>query len=362
MTLAFQNITHSYGNHTVLKNLNIEARAGDITCLFGGSGCGKSTLLRIAAGIENLQQGEILLDGVGLVSPKKQPPPEKRPIGLMFQENALFPNMTISDNIAFGLKHIKGPEKEALVAQWLEVVGLAGFGARYPHTLSGGQIQRVAMARSLAPNPKVLLMDEPFASIDNILRRQLREMTRTLLKKTQSTVLFVTHDPLEALEIADVIAVMEGGVIVQCDVPQKLYEQPKTMNVASLFGESLLIKARKIAEGFDTAYGVISSAGLAQPSAGDDVNGHQNSVSDACTLAVRPEGLAMKRRSESCLKVVDIRFVGQRWLVYLLPEDAAPGLQPLRVATDDVEGVELGDGVTVHAKPQDFFVFDLADE
>lgn len=344
MTIEFKNITHSYGNHQVLNELNFEARAGEITCLLGGSGCGKSTLLRIAAGIEQLQHGAIYLDNKEFVTPNKQPAPERRPVGIMFQENALFPHMNIAQNIAFGLNKMSPSDKDPLVSQWLERIGLSGYDKRYPHTLSGGQIQRVALARSLAPQPSVLLMDEPYASIDNVLRRQLRESARALLKRAQATTIFVTHDPIEALEMADVIAVMESGKIVQSASPEVIFEKPESAVVASLFGDAINIQARPCEGGFQTEYGFIQST--------------QFSATKACTLVIRPEGLHMKTDKQSKLTVTDIRFAGNKWILHLLPEQTDRKLEPLRVSSQEIDNIGIGRQVSIEAKSEGFFVFD----
>ncbi len=346
MTILFDNITHRYGNNAVLENLRLEAKAGDITCLFGGSGCGKSTLLRIAAGIERLQHGSITLDGELMVTPEKQPPPEKRPVGIMFQENALFPHMTIGENIMFGLVDHPMPEKKRIAEEWLDNIGLTGFGQRYPHTLSGGQIQRVALARSLAPKPQVLLMDEPYASIDNVLRRQLREAARKVLKLTESVVIFVTHDPIEALEMADVIAVLDSGRIIQCANPKTLYQQPATKNVACLFGEAMQVSANQTTTGFDSPYGFIK---YSSPS--------EDTGERRCELVIRPDGLLATPCETANLLVSDIRFTGNRWLLYLLPADAPTDLQPLRVAASNVDHLSLGSKVSLEIADKEIFVF-----
>ncbi|MFN7159750.1 MAG: ABC transporter ATP-binding protein, partial [Erythrobacter cryptus] len=167
MSLEFRHIAHAYGPVRALEDITLAAPAGEITCLLGASGCGKSTLLGLAAGLLRVQQGEIWLDGAPLADPRRNPPPEARPVGLVFQDGALFPHMSVAANIAFGLPKARRGEVEG----WLAQVGLAGLGDRYPHELSGGQQQRAALARAMAPGPRVLLMDEPFASVDIVLRR-----------------------------------------------------------------------------------------------------------------------------------------------------------------------------------------------
>ena len=238
MSLAFQNVGHSYGDLRVLSGVTLEARSGEILCLLGASGSGKTTLLRLAAGLESLQEGSIFVDGALIAAPGRDMPPEKRSFGMVFQDHALFPHLTVAENIAFGLAKRSKEEVRAVVAQRLASVGLAGFETRYPHTLSGGQQQRVALARALAPSPTAMLLDEPFASVDVTLRRALREEARLALKETGVVTLVVTHDPVEAMEIADRIAVMERGRIAQCATPEELYAKPASALVASLFGDA----------------------------------------------------------------------------------------------------------------------------
>ncbi len=235
-----------------LEDVSFTAPAGEITCLLGASGCGKSTLLGLAAGLLAVQQGEIALGGEVLADARRSPPPEARPVGLVFQDGALFPHMTLGQNVAFGLPRARRGEADG----WLARVGLAGMGARYPHELSGGQQQRAALARAMAPGPQVLLMDEPFASVDIVLRRRLRRECRILLREAGATVVLVTHDPAEALDIGDRIAVMEAGRIVQFGTPQDLHEEPASAAVGAIFGGAQIVAGTRREEGFDTPFGL----------------------------------------------------------------------------------------------------------
>ncbi len=345
MALSFENISYAYGENKVLEQVTLAAKTGEITCLLGPSGGGKSTLLRLAAGLEPLQAGRILLDGEVLAAPGAEPAPEARPVGLMFQENALFPHMTIAQNIGFGLDKLSSGERDEVVSSLLRSVGLEDYGARYPHTLSGGQQQRVALARSLAPSPRVLLMDEPYASIDSTRRRMLRESARHTLKQSGTTTILVTHDPAEAMEMADVIAVLDGGRIVQAGSPRELYESPVDPTVAGLFGNAQTLEARRSGTGFISDYGDIAAA---------NPPGDQQ---QSCTLVVRPTGLALERSNNASLKITDIRYIGGGWLVFLLPEHTEASLAPLRVAVNSVDGLKIGDHASVAAKGGDFFVF-----
>jgi iron(III) transport system ATP-binding protein len=258
LSLEFRHIAHAYGQVRALEDISFSAPAGEITCLLGASGCGKSTLLGLAAGLLRVQQGEILLGGDVLADAGRSPPPEARPVGLVFQDGALFPHMTLAANVAFGLPKARRDEAES----WLARVGLAGMGARYPHELSGGQQQRAALARAMAPQPHVLLMDEPFASVDIVLRRKLRRDCRILLREAGATVVLVTHDPAEALDIADRIAVMESGRIIQFGTPEELHHAPATASVGAIFSGAQVIAGAPAAEGLDTPFGLWPFASL----------------------------------------------------------------------------------------------------
>ncbi|MBX3505516.1 MAG: ABC transporter ATP-binding protein [Parvibaculum sp.] len=344
MSLAFRNVGHSYGSHRVLSGVTLEARPGEILCLLGASGSGKTTLLRLAAGLETLQEGSIDLGGAVLATPGRNVPPEKRSFGMVFQDHALFPHLTVEENIAFGLAGWPKEEMRAIVSARLAAVGLSGFEARYPHTLSGGQQQRVALARALAPSPAAMLLDEPFASVDVTRRRALREEARRALKEADVVTLVVTHDPVEAMEIGDRIAVMEGGRIAQCATPEELYARPASALVASLFGEAQRFPAVVSGETAITAYGPVFVSGHAE---GAHVE-----------VIVRPEAVTLAPASakESNFRIGDIRFLGRDWLV-LLMNDGAPGLEPLRARVPALEGLAVEASVALRFDPQGTFVF-----
>jgi len=263
VSLEFSHVAHSYADVAALRDVSFTAQPAEITCLLGSSGCGKSTLLNLAAGLLPVQQGSISVAGKVMASPGVNPPPEARPVGLVFQDGALFPHMDIARNIAFGIDRADdganghaGEDSDAgVVGGWLERVGLSGLGQRYPHELSGGQQQRAALARAMAPGPHVLLMDEPFASVDIVLRRRLRRDCRMLLRGAGTTTVLVTHDPEEALDIADRIAVMEEGRIVQFGTPQDLHETPKAASVGAIFGGAQIVQARRAGGALQTSFG-----------------------------------------------------------------------------------------------------------
>ncbi len=262
--LSLTGITHAYGGHAVVRDASLAAPAGKLTCLLGPSGCGKTTLLRLAAGLEIVQHGRVALGGRVLADGDgyHHVPPERRGIGLMFQDHALFPHLTVFENIAFGLSD---PSSGRL--QWMREalarMGMADFVDAYPHTLSGGQQQRVALLRALAPEPRVLLLDEPFSDLDVTLRLQVREETLDLLTETGVTTLMVTHNPEEAMFMADHMVVMNEGRIIQAGTPVEIYFRPADPFVAALFGQ--VNRFAGVVEGgrVQTPVGGVAAPGLA---------------------------------------------------------------------------------------------------
>lgn len=237
IAIEYKNIAHGFGGRPVLRDVTMQLRVGEFVCLLGPSGCGKTTLLRLAAGLEVVQSGSIELEGEEVAAAGFHIPPEKRGIGLMFQDYALFPHMTVMDNITFGLG--KADKGRAIWARdMLARFGLTQLADSYPGTLSGGEQQRVALLRALAPNPRVLLLDEPFSSLDAARRIEMREETAKLIHEAGASAIMVTHDGEEAMFMADRIMVMNEGRIVQCGKPDDIYMKPKSAFVASLFGHA----------------------------------------------------------------------------------------------------------------------------
>ncbi|RZI43317.1 ABC transporter ATP-binding protein [Herbaspirillum sp. HC18] len=237
--LYLDNVSHAYGRHAVVDRLSFGLNKGDIGCLLGPSGCGKTTVLRCIAGFEAVSGGEILLDGVAVSSMRGHVPPEKRKIGMVFQDYALFPHLNVEDNISFGLQGAGKAEKAARTAELLALVGLPGQERKFPHELSGGQQQRVALARALAPNPRLLLMDEPFSNLDVDLRERLSVEVRDIIKAAGTTAILVTHDQHEAFAMADQIGIMSEGRIQQWDTPYNLYHRPANRFVADFIGQGV---------------------------------------------------------------------------------------------------------------------------
>ncbi|MBU9142315.1 ABC transporter ATP-binding protein [Burkholderia multivorans] len=232
------------GRRTVVDGLSLALPRGEIGCLLGASGCGKTTVLRAIAGFEPLRAGRIVLDGASVATPSFDVPPERRRIGMMFQDYALFPHLSAADNVAFGLRRLPKHARRARVADMLALVGLADSGNAYPHELSGGQQQRVALARALAPSPELLLLDEPFSNLDVDTRERLAFELRDILKRTGHTAILVTHNQAEAFAIADRIGVMHDGRLAQWDTPYALHHHPASAFVAEFIRRDALADAR----------------------------------------------------------------------------------------------------------------------
>jgi iron(III) transport system ATP-binding protein len=239
--LALASVAQAYGATNVLHGVSFELHRGAIGCLLGASGCGKTSVLRCIAGFEPLTAGEILLNGRVVSRRGFRVPPEQRRVGMVFQDYALFPHLTVADNVGFGLHAVQRLERDERTAELLEIVGLADAAAKYPHELSGGQQQRIALARALAPRPELLLLDEPFSNLDVELRERLSGEVRSILKHQNATALLVTHDQHEAFSIADEIGIMHAGRIQQWDSAYDLYHRPKTRMVADFIGQGMFL-------------------------------------------------------------------------------------------------------------------------
>jgi iron(III) transport system ATP-binding protein len=239
--LQVRGLWKSFGGAPVLRGLDLTVPERTLAAVLGPSGCGKTTLLRIVAGFETPDAGEIVIGGRAVAGPGVRIPPERRRVGVVPQEGALFPHLTVAGNVGFGLGGRK--DRRERVAQLLELVGLGGYGSRMPHELSGGQQQRVALARALAPDPALVLLDEPFSALDTALRAAVREDVRAALRAAGATAVLVTHDQQEALSMADVVAVLRDGRVVQAAAPAELYVSPGDLAVATFVGEAVLLDA-----------------------------------------------------------------------------------------------------------------------
>jgi iron(III) transport system ATP-binding protein len=328
--LTLEDVSRRYGEVLALDGVSIDISPSEVLCLLGPSGCGKSTLLRVAAGIERPSSGRILLDGQEVAGPDNFVPPEKRGIGLMFQDFALFPHLSLLDNVAFGLKSLTRSEAKREARAALERVGLAHYAGEYPHILSGGEQQRVALARAIAPRPSVLLMDEPFSGLDSRLREQMREETLAILHETRATAIVVTHDAEEAMRMGDRVALMRQGRIVQTGKALDLYRAPKDILAARTFSELNELAARIEGGNAATPLGRFAANGV--PDGADAI------------VCVRQRGVRLRGAGQGVPgRVLDARFLGDVALV----EVAVQGLDaPLfaRIAESDVppQGTEVG--------------------
>ncbi|MCP4328094.1 MAG: ABC transporter ATP-binding protein [Alphaproteobacteria bacterium] len=305
--LVVENVDHRYGDIVAADDVHLAVAPGQVVCLVGPSGCGKTTLLRLIAGLEDLQSGRIMIGGREVAGPGHLLPPEERGVGMLFQDYALFPHLSVADNVAFGLRKIAAAQRKARVDDVLDQVGMLDYSAAYPHTLSGGQQQRVALARALAPSPKVMLLDEPFSGLDQRLREQVRDQAFHVLKDSEAATLMVTHDPEEAMFMADLIAVMQNGRLAQIGTPIEIYFHPNSAFVTEFFSEVNSIEG-VVADGrVATAVGTITSDGLAEGTAVD--------------ILIRPEAIRMSRVTdggpEYPAKVLESRIIGRSSLIHL---------------------------------------------
>ncbi|WP_071673675.1 ABC transporter ATP-binding protein [Nioella nitratireducens] len=258
--LDVQNLTCAFAGRTVLRDVSLTVAPGEVMCLLGPSGCGKTTTLRIIAGIERQSSGTVRVDGRTLADGDLNLPPEARGVGLIFQDFALFPHLSVAQNVAFGLSGTRS-DKARRVDELLARVDLKGYGDKAPHMLSGGEQQRVALARALAPRPGVMLMDEPFSGLDNRLRDGIRDETLELLKEEGTAVVLVTHEPEEAMRMADQIALMRGGRIVQQGAPYNIYNAPCDRDAAAFFSDVNVISGTVKGALTDTAFGQFLAPG-----------------------------------------------------------------------------------------------------
>lgn len=293
--IQLKNVTKRYDRLVAVDNITLAIPEGSLSVLLGRSGCGKTTTLRLVAGLERPDRGEIWLDGVAVSTAQAWIPAEKRRIGMVFQDYALFPHLSVAQNIAFPLNELNRRQKTARIADLLDLVGLIGVEKRFPHQLSGGQQQRVALARALAPSPAVVLLDEPFSNLDASLRQSMREEIRRILKEAQATAIFVTHDQEEAMRLADELVVMEAGKILQYGTPASLYHMPNSHDVANFLGESNLIVGDAKGNLVETALGTLPLA---------------YAKNGAVEVMLRPETLEIAHQTETNATIVASRYFG----------------------------------------------------
>ena len=307
--LEVRGVTKSFGDLEVLCGVDLDVPSGALAAVLGPSGCGKTTLLRVLAGFERAASGTVTLGGVQLAGPGRHVPPEKRRIAVVPQEGALFPHLSVADNVAFGL-HRRDSARSTRIGELLELVGLQGYGDRMPAELSGGQQQRVALARALAPRPHVVLLDEPFSALDAGLRASVRADVRAALHATDATAVLVTHDQEEALSTADVVAVMRDGVVVQAGTPEQVYRSPQDLAVARFVGEAVVIPATVRGGVMWTALGSLPVATAVADGVG--------------TCVLRPEQVILVEQGDGLpARVLDTVFYGHDANVML--EVTCPG-------------------------------------
>ena len=306
--LEYRTVSHRYGETPAIKEINISLAEGEVVCLLGPSGCGKTTALRLAAGLEAPEKGSIWLHGEKVAGEGVMTAPEARNIGLVFQDYALFPHLTIADNVAFGIKDLTNGDRKDRIHEVLKQVGMDQYEESYPHMLSGGQQQRVALARALARNPNLILMDEPFSGLDARLRDEVRDRTLHILKKAGSAVLMVTHDAEEAMYMADRIVVMRDGLVIQSGTPEELYTQPTNAFVAEFFGEVNRISHK------------VTNGSIVTPVGTFSANGHHDG--DEVEIIIRPEAFSLQPAPEKTIgpghaKVLASKLLGRSSLIHM---------------------------------------------
>lgn len=305
--LDLENLDAGYDDLQVLNQVSFSLLPGEIGCMLGPSGCGKTTVLRAIAGFESIWSGRILIAGGEVSNSRSILPPERRNVGMVFQDFALFPHLNVEDNVGFGLQRLGRRERQARVREMLAIVGMLAYAQAYPHQLSGGQQQRVALARALAPRPSILLMDEPFSNMDVDLREQLAREVRGILKQENSTAVLVTHDQHEAFAMADRICVMNEGSVVQQGSGYDLYHRPANRFVADFIGQGVIIPATVLsATSVKTDLGLISGETSIDASPGTLVD-----------VLIRPDDVLHDDDSDESAIVVEKAFRGADFLYFL---------------------------------------------
>jgi iron(III) transport system ATP-binding protein len=295
-SLELREVSKRYGAVEAVRDLHLRVDRGELLTLIGPSGCGKTTTLRLVAGLERPTSGTIRIAGE-VVAGSSWQAPERRRVGLVFQDHALFPHLDVAANIAFGLHRFGADRRRARTAEVLDLVRLGPLAGRYPHELSGGEQQRVALARALAPQPAVVLLDEPFSSLDETLRANVRADTVAVLRETGTTAIFVTHDQTEALSISDRVVVLREGVVEQADTPVKVFESPATRYVASFMGDADFLPAQSNGAGLSCEIGIVSTA----PGWGAD---------EQVDVVLRPHEVTLKASPDGPAEVVAVEYRG----------------------------------------------------
>jgi iron(III) transport system ATP-binding protein len=343
MWLELENVARYFGARRAVDGLSLRLAKGSIGCLLGPSGCGKTTALRAIAGFEPVDAGVIRAHGRVLAQPGLSASPEERRIGMVFQDYALFPHLTVRDNVAFGLHRLSKQAQQARALEMLAIVGLADYATHYPHQLSGGQQQRVALARALAPEPELVLLDEPFSSLDVELRERLSAEVRVVLKSLNATALLVTHDQQEAFAVADLVGVMREGRLEQWDTPYELYHRPATRFVADFIGQGVFVPGEVIGPGeVRTEIGILRANG-AQWRRGQQVD-----------LLLRPDDVIHDDASELRAEVCQRSFRGAEFLYTL----KMPGGTQLLSLVPSHHNHRIGEHIGVRIEPDHVIAFE----
>ncbi|VXC55995.1 ABC transporter ATP-binding protein [Nocardioides sp. AX2bis] len=296
--LALEEVDKRYGTVHAVRRLSLSLDAGEVLTVIGPSGCGKSTLLRLIAGLERPDAGRVLIDGEVAATERRSVPPEGRHVGLVFQDHALFPHLDVGRNVAFGLASLPRSQRAERVGEVLDLVGLAHLAGRHPHELSGGEQQRVALARAIAPRPAVVLLDEPFSSLDENLRAQVRADTLAALRETGSAAVVVTHDQDEALSLGDRLAVLRDGRVEQVASPREVYESPVNRFVATFMGEADFLPAHVHDALLTSEIGIVST-----------VPGWAHTDHDV-EVVLRPHQVALRPDPGSSARVEGVEYHG----------------------------------------------------
>jgi iron(III) transport system ATP-binding protein len=343
--LRIQDLRRSYGPITAVDGLSLELRTGEMLSLLGPSGCGKTTVLRLVAGLEEPDGGTIEIAGRRVAGPGASVPPERRRVGMVFQDHALFPHLSVADNVAYGIR--RDPDRAVRVRELLELVSLPDAGDRMPHELSGGMQQRVAIARALAPRPDVILLDEPFSNLDAALRTQLRGELREILRSAGASAVLVTHDQDEALTLGDRMAVMVRGRIEQVGPPEAIYGEPATPFVATFVGTANLVHAECGPGVGETRLGTVRLVGPSARMAG------------RALAVIRPEHVEIEEAPDGfaepgAWRVVRRRFAGSE---ILLEVEAPDGVRLWCEAGPAVRRLRLGDAVRLRLRDVETVAF-----